>query len=94
MTKGTNIKDTNLFLTTGTKKSSERINYISFSFLHYRIQFFWKVFPRPPELLILKKGKMLIAKILNLGFVSANLCVGAYFFLFMPQAVLDVQALN
>ena len=93
MTKGTNIKDTNLFLTTGTKKSSERTNYISFSFLHYRIQFFWKASPHP-ELLILKKGKMLIAKILNLGFVSANLCVGAYFFLFMPQAVLDVQALN
>lgn len=26
MTKGTNIKDTNLFITTGTEKSSNRIN--------------------------------------------------------------------
>lgn len=67
VTKGTNIKDTNL-LTPGTKKSFKRINhkYIFPTLQNMALlEAFVSVVLFFLELLILKKGKMFIVKILN-----------------------------
>ena len=93
MTKGTNITYTNLFLTICTKQPPERIKYVYFSFLHYRIQFFRRS-PLPPlkrsspapELLTLEKEKNVDNTNSQLWDLCLLICVWVPISLYVPSS--------